>query len=149
MARNIFLSIGFFRYFHRSKSFAYGGDIKLDITENSLTQRFPNLVFLKFRMDIMDQACLDFLKVVAPNIQKMYILTSHKIEPREFNIDTSEWKLKQLNISYYRLPYYFHITIQSMTKLIKYDPIMGSLAVAEHTLVFDSNKVNRTLNIRH
>jgi hypothetical protein len=85
-------------------------DERIDLTarENGVTKHFPKLKRLKSEALSMDQACLDYLKRTAPNIQDMSVRVAN-VNGNNYNasiatytsgtsIDVSEWDLERLKV---------------------------------------------------
>jgi hypothetical protein len=75
-------------------------------------------------LNLMDQSCLDYLRMALPNIKELSIKATRTwLNGARFDI--SEWGLTHLDLGVYdgsnNIPFYCAITFQNITKLYMYD----------------------------
>jgi hypothetical protein len=95
----------------------------------------PNLWKLQVSVKLMDQKCIDFLKMAAPNIQEVEIVASLIPTAHQVSIDISEWNLKQLGILIRDMTFmgscYYRIKTPYLDEVIRYTPLHNSVALVK------------------
>jgi hypothetical protein len=107
----------------------------LDNCNNHCANMVPNLWKLQASVKLMDQKCIDFLKMAAPNIQEVKITASLTPTTHQVSIDISEWNLKQLGILIRDMTFmgscYYRIKTPYLDEVIMYTPLHNSVALVK------------------
>jgi hypothetical protein len=93
-----------------------------------------NLWSLHVNVNSLDQKCIDFLVLKAPNIKKLSIISETCVAGmRNVNIDISQWELKELALEFRDLNhndnYYYNIKTPYVDKIVRRSRVYDSMAL--------------------